>query len=490
MATTTTTLLSDDESRDERLVSKYVAARANATFREPSGFLTYPYLVPAGVYNQLWDWDSLFMGVALLHHGSAPYLAGAMKNFLAQTNLTDGSIGGCLTPKGPAKTEYHAKPVIVQGAYLAARAQGNLAQFRPFEPAMRALLSYWDTQRTHAPTGLPLWHDQLESGCDNLVISTCPSSLSPECWNPKYHQLKISAPGLVTFLHREHTALAAFATAWAVQAAAEASASRAAANGLEDASTSEEEVIRLRNLASFHTARAHTLHKALDTYLWAPDLGHYTAWNISGVGSVGSGIGSGSGVGSVGSSNSASGSGCGNRSSVDSITPSSSSRLGGGSNSSRQSVGARVPNRVFLMGVPLWAGLANATQANSVAAALASTDMLSDWGVRSVSSRDPRYNNDNIIVPYSNWRGPVWVNANAMLALGLARYNHTLSLAHTLARRVVAALASDIRASGTWHECYSAQNGSGLAAPGFLSWDTLGAVLLSALRNGTDPFRI
>jgi len=46
-------------------------------------------------------------------------------------------------------------------------------------------------------------------------------------------------------------------------------------------------------------------------------------------------------------------------------------------------------------------------------------DMYSQWGIRSVSSSDPRYNNDNIIDPYSNWRGPMWVNANVMVTYGL-----------------------------------------------------------------------
>jgi hypothetical protein len=50
---------------DTALVQKHVKASAPQTFREPSGALLYPYLVPAGPYNECWDWDSMFMGVAL-----------------------------------------------------------------------------------------------------------------------------------------------------------------------------------------------------------------------------------------------------------------------------------------------------------------------------------------------------------------------------------------------------------------------------------------
>jgi hypothetical protein len=61
---------------DEQLVAAHVAASANATFRRPSGKLRFPYLVPAGPYNEMWDWDSLFMGVALVDYGSLPYFSG------------------------------------------------------------------------------------------------------------------------------------------------------------------------------------------------------------------------------------------------------------------------------------------------------------------------------------------------------------------------------------------------------------------------------
>ncbi|HEV2484248.1 MAG TPA: trehalase family glycosidase [Terracidiphilus sp.] len=39
-------------------------------------------------------------------------------------------------------------------------------------------------------------------------------------------------------------------------------------------------------------------------------------------------------------------------------------------------------------------------------------EMHSPYGFRSLSKSDPAYNNDAIIDPYSNWRGPIWVNAN------------------------------------------------------------------------------
>jgi len=75
------------DDSDVPLVRAHVAQFANATFREPSGVLKYPYLVPGGPYNESWEWDSLFMGVALREWGSHRYLAGTMMNFLDHTNV-------------------------------------------------------------------------------------------------------------------------------------------------------------------------------------------------------------------------------------------------------------------------------------------------------------------------------------------------------------------------------------------------------------------
>ena len=105
--------------------------------------------------------------------------------------------------------------------------------------------------------------------------------------------------------------------------------------------------------------------------------------------------------------------------------------------------GHQVDNRVFLMGLPLWAGLASSAQAQRVAVEIARDDLLGDYGLRSVSRTDPRYSNVNEIKPYSNWRGPIWINANAMVAYGLERYGFK-TLANTIAQRVVAALAGDL----------------------------------------------
>jgi glycogen debranching enzyme len=64
----------------------------------------------------------------------------------------------------------------------------------------------------------------------------------------------------------------------------------------------------------------------------------------------------------------------------------------------------------------LFAGIATFEQASAVARTLLSDDSFSGWGVRTLSSREIRYN----AMSYHN--GSVWPHDNAIIASGLARY--------------------------------------------------------------------
>jgi len=422
---------------DETLCRAYAASHANETWRQPSGALQYPYLVPAGPYEQEWDWDSVFLGTGTLRWGSREYLDGSMRNFFAATNLSDGSVTGCLTPTKPTicssdphQTDalVHAKPILIQGAWLAASAPGgDPKSFEPFKPAMEALLAYWDRPPRRDPrTQLRTWHDQMETGADNSVLSLCPNARSPECWSES-QAWTLAAPDAMSLLVREHAAMALFADEWAE--AAEAAEAAAVHNREHRLRRAKEH----RSLAARHRTARDDLTAVLNARLWRADLGYHASWNVSSA--------------------------------------------------------EYIEARTYVIAMPLWAGLVNASQAASIARVLSASDMLSPVGVRSTSSLDPRYSNADIIVPYSNWRGPMWVNANAMAAYGLAAYGYN-DLALQIASRVVGALAADLRTSGQWHEAYSTDDGSALAAPGFLSWNTLVAELVSNLKQRINPFEL
>ena len=67
-------------------------------------------------------------------------------------------------------------------------------------------------------------------------------------------------------------------------------------------------------------------------------------------------------------------------------------------------------------GHALFSGIAARHRAESVARALLAPDSFSGWGVRTLSTREMRFN------PMSYHNGSIWPHDNAMVAAGLARY--------------------------------------------------------------------
>jgi alpha,alpha-trehalase len=113
--------------------------------------------------------------------------------------------------------------------------------------------------------------------------------------------------------------------------------------------------------------------------------------------------------------------------------------------------------------------------------------MRSPRGFRSLSSFDRNYNNEAIINPYSNWRGPIWINANFLDWIALRRYgfnNEARWLALTLAEDI----HRDVERWGSMHENYNAETGDGLAPTpeqspngkfaGFVGWNLLAQDML------------
>ena len=204
---------------DVALVRAHVVAAAPPVMKAPSGLLTSPYLVPGGFYSQLWDHDAVFMGVGLLksHPLGAVHLAGSVTNFLSRVTR-DGEVPGCLLPTGASTTLFHATPVLLWGALLAARQTGDFAAFQPHAGAMRALLAYWRrAPRFDATSGLHVWYDMMESGADDLVYADVPSAHTPG-WTVEQHGFRLATPDVQVFMHRELRAFAAFLRRWAADA--------------------------------------------------------------------------------------------------------------------------------------------------------------------------------------------------------------------------------------------------------------------------------
>ncbi len=83
----------------------------------------------------------------------------------------------------------------------------------------------------------------------------------------------------------------------------------------------------------------------------------------------------------------------------------------------------------------LWSGIIADDKAAGVVARLLLSDMLSGWGIRTMSSTDPTYN------PMSYHNGSIWPHDNALILAGLRRYGfHTE--AQTVAGELLAAAAT------------------------------------------------
>jgi alpha,alpha-trehalase len=134
--------------------------------------------------------------------------------------------------------------------------------------------------------------------------------------------------------------------------------------------------------------------------------------------------------------------------------------------------------------VPLWACMVPADRARAMIRRYLWTEahLLTPFGLRSLSKADPEYNNENIIIPYSNWQGPVWPIANYFYFAALTSYGFA-SEAQELVRRLVALYLRDIEFCGSLHENYDAETGAPLAPSasqsksglegGFIGWNLL-----------------
>jgi glycogen debranching enzyme len=68
-------------------------------------------------------------------------------------------------------------------------------------------------------------------------------------------------------------------------------------------------------------------------------------------------------------------------------------------------------------GHALWCGIADPARAERVGRTLMSPDMFSGWGIRTIAKGEARYN------PMSYHNGSIWPHDNAIIVMGLARYD-------------------------------------------------------------------
>src|SRR5208283_1668788 len=102
------------------------------SIRPAEGFIKYDYLIPAGFYKQMWDWDGFFIGCHLTALGKPEFLKWWVLDFVAAID-SEGYIPGCVTTKGPRPVfgKFAMKPFLAQGAFLASKAMNDFEWVKP-----------------------------------------------------------------------------------------------------------------------------------------------------------------------------------------------------------------------------------------------------------------------------------------------------------------------------------------------------------------------
>lgn len=394
------------QSSDQDLLAGLTAdfARlAPQTIRPASGYIRYPYLIPAGYYAQMWDWDGFFIGTHWANQGAdnAKYLRDWVLSFASSAD-PGGYVAGCITPSGPRPIfgKFAMKPFLAQGAVVAAEQLHDYEWIRPVFPAMVKIAQYRRKTQFDDRWGLWFWDNAMQSGADN----------NPALSNEPRDESAILAVDASVWAMREDRAMALIARK-----------------------------LGYAELADKFREQAGDTRKALLKHLWVKDEAIFlNRWRDD---------------------------------------------------------GKFIRVIAWSNFVPLADGMLPQKDAERMIREhlFNPAEMRSNFGFRSLAKNDPRYNNQAIINPYSNWQGPVWINANFLDWIALRRYGFTAE-SKQLAETLAAILRRDIAQWGSMHEDYDAETGAGLAPTpsqspkgkfaGFVGWNLLAQDMLQCEATG------
>ncbi len=373
------------------------------SIRPAEGYLKYDYLIPAGFYKQMWDWDGFFIGCYLASHKKedAKYLKGWVLNFVNGMNK-DGYVAGCMTTKGPRPIlgKFAMKPFLSQGAWFASVYGGNFSWVAPVYEKLKKVLDYREKTQFDKKYGLFFWDIAIQSGADN----------NPALTNDTNDRSAILAADINTFQLREYISM--MKIAWKLGKSAD---------------------------VKIYKAKSDTLKARMLKYLWFPEKqSFFNIWRDNG------------------------------------------------------QVVERITYSNF---VPLFQGILPLEDGRAMIKRylLASEHMMSEFGIRSLSASDPLYNNACIIIPYSNWQGPLWINANYMYTIALVKYGFK-DEAGVVAKKLAPVLLNDIKVNHSMHKCYHADTREPLAPTaaqspngiftGFVGWNMLEQNMLEGALTG------
>jgi len=177
--------------------------------RPAKGAIRHSYLIPAGPFTHLFDWDMYFMGVALSYDGAGKPVESSVESFLEYVDENAARLG--YTPREIAPEGFWAlpemcKPFLAQAALRASLTMGDFTWLVRENGGSRETnyvklahtLQFWEETRRSAD-GLFRWYNGVESGIDNSpVVSDNPADVT-------------EGVDLQSYVYREYLALAAIA---------------------------------------------------------------------------------------------------------------------------------------------------------------------------------------------------------------------------------------------------------------------------------------
>jgi alpha,alpha-trehalase len=373
------------------------------SIRPAEGYIKYDYLIPAGFYKQMWDWDGFFIGCYLASHNKddAKYLKWWTLNFVNSADA-EGYVPGCINTKGPRPIfgKFAMKPFLSQGAYFASLYSGDFEWIRPIYKKLQLVLAYREKTQMDPKYGLFFWDNAVQSGADNNPVLT----------NDSTDRSAILAVDINTFQLREYISMLFIAE-----------------------KLGDNESMKL------YKKKAESLKLAIVKYMWfGPERSFFNV---------------------------------------------------------RRNNSQAIKRISYSNFVALIQNLAPVNEGKEmIQRYLWNPDhMLTDFGLRSLSKQDKDYNNECMIIPYSNWQGPLWINANFLYSIALVNYGFQEE-AKQLAMKLAPVLLNDIKACGSMHENYDADTGAPLAPTaaqspggkftGFVGWNLLELNMLEGAQTG------
>lgn len=393
-------------------------------YRQPNGFLRYPYLAAGEPYDhQLWDWDSFWMckgGLALFrqmpdeHARFLIYAEGCWTN-LIESQADNGKIPililpdkrdvfGCTTDSTHERNQ--AKPVLCQFALELAQGKNDFQWLESYVPRLiRFLDSWWMYYRS--PCGLLTWGGDAAIGVDNepSVYGRPAFSAASVLLNCLYYQDLLAMVRIGRALNRE-----------------------AEVSDLQD--------------------RAEEIASSVQRECWDPqDAFFYTA-DVQ----------------------------C-----KDARARHIPADIGRGMDMSWQTLPLKIKS--FTGFLPMWCGLATGDQARRMVERHLrnSPDFDAPYGIPTLAKCEKMYapgiNSSNP----SNWLGPIWIIANYLVYAGLRNFGFHEE-AGRLASKTRCLLQQDLMATGTLHEHYHPDTGAPNFNAGFIDWNILAHLMDTSSR--------